>query len=84
MFPVFPCTLLAPAFPVGGLDSQGVGGLMNSFQPPQGHAQNPLQVGAELQSRFFASQGCAQSLLLAGSPQQSGQTSALNRTALQM
>ena len=27
----------------------------------QGHAQNPLQVGAELQSRFFASQGCAQS-----------------------
>lgn len=34
---------------------------MNSFPPPQGHAQNPLQVGAELQSRFFASQGCAQS-----------------------
>ncbi|XP_072455283.1 myc-associated zinc finger protein isoform X4 [Notamacropus eugenii] len=27
----------------------------------QGHAQNPLQVGAELQSRFFASQGCNQS-----------------------
>ncbi|KAI2577954.1 MYC associated zinc finger protein [Homo sapiens] len=61
MFPVFPCTLLAPPFPVLGLDSRGVGGLMNSFPPPQGHAQNPLQVGAELQSRFFASQGCAQS-----------------------
>ncbi|XP_059972108.1 myc-associated zinc finger protein-like [Mesoplodon densirostris] len=64
MFPVFPCTLLAtphPRFPVLGLDSRGVGGLMNSFPPPQGHAQNPLQVRAELQSRFFASQGCAQS-----------------------
>ncbi|KAI2577959.1 MAZ isoform 7 [Pan troglodytes] len=84
MFPVFPCTLLAPPFPVLGLDSRGVGGLMNSFPPPQGHAQNPLQVGAELQSRFFASQGCAQSPFQAGSPQQSRQTSALNRTALQM
>ncbi|XP_043845317.1 myc-associated zinc finger protein isoform X4 [Dromiciops gliroides] len=61
MFPVFPCTLLAPPFPVLGLDSRGVGNLMNSFPPPQGHAQNPLQVGAELQSRFFASQGCNQS-----------------------
>uniref|UniRef100_A0A2R8M8B4 C2H2-type domain-containing protein n=1 Tax=Callithrix jacchus TaxID=9483 RepID=A0A2R8M8B4_CALJA len=70
MFPVFPCTLLAPAFPVLGLDSQGVGGLMNSFPPPQGHAQNPLQVGAELQSRFFASQGCAQSSFQAAPPLQ--------------
>uniref|UniRef100_A0A2K5Q6W5 C2H2-type domain-containing protein n=1 Tax=Cebus imitator TaxID=2715852 RepID=A0A2K5Q6W5_CEBIM len=61
MFPVFPCTLLARPLPRAGLDSRGVGGLMNSFQPPQGHAQSPLQVAAELQSRFFASQGCAQS-----------------------
>uniref|UniRef100_A0A674JA19 Uncharacterized protein n=1 Tax=Terrapene triunguis TaxID=2587831 RepID=A0A674JA19_9SAUR len=28
---------------------------------PQSHTQNPLQVGAEIQSRFFASQGCTQS-----------------------
>ncbi|CAM4683336.1 unnamed protein product [Lepidochelys kempii] len=27
----------------------------------QSHTQNPLQVGAEIQSRFFASQGCTQS-----------------------
>ncbi|XP_068779337.1 myc-associated zinc finger protein isoform X2 [Struthio camelus] len=27
----------------------------------ESHAQNPLQVGAELPSRFFAAQGCAQS-----------------------
>ncbi|XP_040604015.1 LOW QUALITY PROTEIN: myc-associated zinc finger protein-like [Mesocricetus auratus] len=45
MFPVFPCMLLPPPFPVLGLDSRGVGGLMNSFPPPEGHAQNPLQVG---------------------------------------
>ncbi|XP_048373183.1 myc-associated zinc finger protein isoform X2 [Sphaerodactylus townsendi] len=27
----------------------------------QSHTQNPLQVGAEIQSRFFAAQGCSQS-----------------------
>ena len=40
-------------------------GLSNSFLPPQGHAQKPPQVGAELQPGFFASQGCAQSLFQA-------------------
>uniref|UniRef100_A0A670ICP5 Uncharacterized protein n=1 Tax=Podarcis muralis TaxID=64176 RepID=A0A670ICP5_PODMU len=33
----------------------------SSFIFQQSHTQNPLQVGTEIQSRFFAAQGCSQS-----------------------